>query len=369
MLGRRGSPRKTLAKSSGLLTQRQERCNNGGQYLPARVRAFASLGCLAPEKRPLYGGTASLAAGVHDTMPHASKAAATGTAKLLVVVLAFAWGFTWIGSAFALREVPPWSLRFAGTGIGAATLIAVALLTGHSLYVPRGERVHVMIAGLMNVAAFQVLAAFAQMNGATSRAIIISYSMPIWATLLSYLMLGERLNAIRGLAFALCVLGLGVLVWPLLVDGIPRSVFFALGCALSWALATVYLKWLKATVQPLANAAWQLVFGFSFIAVGTFIFDGYPRLWPLHTESLMAILYIGIFGMGLAHFLWWAIVGKLPTVTASIGALLVPVIGVIASTIFLHERPTVPDIVGFVLIFAAAACVLLQSDARSEMPE
>jgi drug/metabolite transporter (DMT)-like permease len=57
-------------------------------------------------------------------------------------------------------------------------------------------------------------------------------------------------------------------------------------------------------------------------------------------------------------------------VTASIGVLLVPVVGVTASTIFLGERPTVSDIVGFVMIFAAAACVLLQPNVKhTEMPE
>lgn len=313
----------------------------------------------------------TFAAGINDTMPHApSKAAASATAKLLVVVLAFAWGFTWVASAFALHEIPPWSLRFAGTGIGAATLMTIAVLTGHSLHVPRGERVHVMIAGFLNVAAFQVLGAFAQTSGTTSRAVIIAYSMPIWAALLSFLMLGERLNAVRGLALVLCVTGLGILVWPLLAHGVPRSVLFALGCALSWALATVYLKWLRTTVPPLANATWQLAFGFGFIAVGTFLFEGYPRLWPIHAASLAAALYIGVFGMGLAHFLWWTIVGRLPATTASIGALLVPVVGVITATIFLGERPTMPDIIGFALIFASAACVLLQPTAQyNEMPE
>ncbi len=38
------------------------------------------------------------------------------TAKLLVVLLAFAWGFNWIAAAVALREISPWSLRFAGSG-------------------------------------------------------------------------------------------------------------------------------------------------------------------------------------------------------------------------------------------------------------
>jgi drug/metabolite transporter (DMT)-like permease len=295
---------------------------------------------------------------------------AEGAAKLLVVLLAFAWGFNWIAAAVALREVSPWSLRFAGSGIGALTLVAAAIITGHSLRVPRGERLHVMVAGFFNVAAFQILSAFAQLSGETSRAIIITYSMPIWATVLGRLVLGEKLNKIGMLAFALCVTGLAILVWPLFAGGFPPSVFYSLGCALSWAFATVYMKWVKATIEPLANAAWQLLFGFLFIAAGTFMFDGYPHLWPLHTDSMLAVLYIGVFGVGLAHFLWWAIIGRLPTATASIGVLLVPVVGVTASTIFLGEHPTAPDIIGFVLIFAAAACVLLQPNVKhTEMPE
>ena len=57
-------------------------------------------------------------------MPHAeldrnaAPAGAPSTAKLLVLLLAFAWGFNWIAAAIALHEIPPWSMRFAGSGIG-----------------------------------------------------------------------------------------------------------------------------------------------------------------------------------------------------------------------------------------------------------
>jgi drug/metabolite transporter (DMT)-like permease len=299
-----------------------------------------------------------------------SKRDAATTARLLVVLLAFAWGFNWIAAAWALREVSPWSLRFAGAGIGAMVLFAAALLTGHDLKVPRGEFRHVMIAGFFNVAAFQILSGFAQLSGATSRAIIITYSMPIWTTVLSAIVLGEQLNRIRMLAFGLCVAGLAILLWPLFANGFPPFVFYSLGCALSWCIATVYIKWAEVKIEPLANAAWQLLFGFFFIAAGTFAFEGWPRLWPLHAPTLLAILYVGLFGVGLAHFLWWSIVGRLPTITASLGSLLVPVIGVTASALLLGERLTAPDIAGFVLIFAAAACVLLQPSVKhAEMPE
>src|SRR5262245_17274764 len=159
-------------------------------------------------------------------MPDSRKTSdAATTAKLLVVLLAFAWGLNWIAAAVALRELSPWSLRVAGSAIGAATLFLAVVITGHHLKVPRGEYVHVMIAGLLNVASFQILSGFAQLNGATTRAIIITYSMPIWTTLLSWLFLGERLNTVRWLAFLLCAMGLTILVWPLFVAGFPSFVF------------------------------------------------------------------------------------------------------------------------------------------------
>ena len=57
--------------------------------------------------------------------------------------------------------------------------------------------------------------------------------------------------------------------------------------------------------------------------------------------------YNGLIGMGLIYFVWFVVVDKLPAMTASLGSLLVPVVGVIGSTVILGERPTVPDIIGF----------------------
>jgi drug/metabolite transporter (DMT)-like permease len=292
-------------------------------------------------------------------MPQARDTAeVTGRDRMLVFLLAFAWGGNWIGGAIALHQASPWTLRFFGSSFAVLTLVGAALLTGHTLRVPRGQRIHVMIAGFLNVALFQILSGFAQANGATSRVVILNYSMPIWTTIMSCVLLGERLDRVRGTAILLCIVGLGVLVWPLIEQGVPATAFLALGCAWAWGGATVYLKWVKSTVPPLATATWQLVFGLMFIAAGTFVFEGAPR-FSLSYETWAAILFVGIIGTGFAHFLWWSIAGRLSPITASIGALLVPVIGVLGSVVVLGERPTLNDIVGFVLIFGAAACVLL----------
>ena len=292
-------------------------------------------------------------------MPQARDTAeVTGRDRLLVLLLAFAWGGNWIAGAIALHGTSPWTLRFFGSSLASITLVAAALITGHTLKVPRGQRIHVMVAGFLNVALFQILSGFAQASGATSRVVILNYSMPIWTTIMSCVLLGERLDRTRQVAIVLCAVGFGVLMWPLFEQGVPATAFLALGCAWAWGGATVYLKWVKSTVPPLATAAWQLVFGFLFIAAGTFVFEGVPHV-NLSSETWIAILFVGIVGTGFAHFLWWSIAGRLSPVTASIGSLLVPVIGVLGSVALLGERPTANDIVGFVLIFGAAACVLL----------
>jgi len=145
-------------------------------------------------------------------MPHArDNAEVTGRDRLLVFMLAFAWGGNWIGGAIALHEASPWTLRFFGSTLASLTLIAAALLTGHSLKVPRGQRIHVMVAGFLNVALFQILSGYAQANGATSRVVILNYSMPIWTTIMSCVLLGERLDRLQIVAVALAAIAVTVL--------------------------------------------------------------------------------------------------------------------------------------------------------------
>ena len=153
-------------------------------------------------------------------------------------------------------------------------------------------------------------------------------------------------------------------------DGLPFGALFALGCAWSWAAGTIYLKWTPIEAPVLASAVWQLLFGWLMLAAGMFAYEGVPQLWPLPAHVLGWIGYNGLIGMGLAYFLWFEVIGRLPATTASLGSLLVPVVGVIGSAVLVGERPSLADAIGFACIFAAAASVLLQPSVKhDEMPE
>jgi drug/metabolite transporter (DMT)-like permease len=286
-----------------------------------------------------------------------------GTARLMLVLLSIGWGFTWPMMKIALDEVPPLSMRVTTLGLGAATLALLVRLGGRPFALHDGKAiVHVCVAGILNVAAFALFTAFAQLNAMTSRVTIVVYSMPIWASLLAWPILGERFTLRRSLAVLLCAAGLAVLVGPLLGAGGPGGILLALGAAVSWAAGTVYLKWAEIKADPITVTFWQLMISVLVVAAVLPFAEGPPRVTQVSREAILSLLFVGMIGSGVAYYLWFDAVRRLPTMTASLGVLSVPLIGVVASIWLLGERPTLSDIIGFGLMLAASACVLLQQD-------
>jgi drug/metabolite transporter (DMT)-like permease len=289
-------------------------------------------------------------------------------AKLLLLALSFCWGLSWSAMRIALDEVSPWSMRLIGYSIGAATLLVLIKAQGRSLAIPSGrDRWHVFVAALFIVVAFGIAGTFAQLMANTSRVIIVNYSMPVWGSLMAYFVLGERIDRRAGIGLALCIAGLGVLVYPVTEQSMrePIGLLLALCCALGWGGGTVYMKWARIKGDLLAITFWQVVVGVVTFGMCYLIFEGLPHYEPLQWRTWGGLLFNGILGTGIAYFIWFNIIGRLTTVMASLGSLINPVVGVIGAIILLGDRPTGSDLIGFALIFAAAACVMLP---RSEKP-
>ena len=287
-------------------------------------------------------------------------------AKALLVLLALVWGLSWPIMTIALAEISVWTLRVLGFSLSALSLFALIRLQGRSAAIPRGVTwLHIVAASMFNVVGFGLFSSFALLASSTSRVVIVNYSMPIWASLMAWLILGERLSIRAGLGLVLCISGLTVLVYPVATAPSAVGLLLALCCALSWAAGTVYMKWARIAGDLLAITAWQIALGALVFGAGLLVFQGMPVPAAVSLKAVLAVVYNGLIGTGFAYILWFAIIERLPTATASLGSLATPVVGVSSSMLMLGERPTTEDLIGFALIFAAAVCVLTQPAQRT----
>jgi drug/metabolite transporter (DMT)-like permease len=299
-----------------------------------------------------------------------SSGSSAANARLMLVLLCLGWGLSWSAMRLALTDIPPFSMRVVTMGLGAATLGVITALRRRPFALrSRKAAAHVFAAALFNIVAFSVLTPFAQLYGSTSRVAILVYTMPIWACLFARVVLGERIAGMRAVALGLCVAGMVALIYPLAHGGIPIAIVLSLGAAVSWAAGTIYLKWAHIEADPIAVTFWQLLIGFILVGICQPIVEGPLHLWPMHPAAIAGLLFAGFVGSGIAYFLWFDIVRRLPAVTASLGVLGSPAIGVIGAVVLLGERPTLPDIIGFAMILAASACVLLAPGGETEMGE
>ena len=288
----------------------------------------------------------------------------------MLVMLSFTWGLTWPAMKIALSGIPPFTMRVASIAVGTVALYVLAKLQGTSLRVKgRLAWLHIFVISVLNVVLFSTCTVFAQLSAATGRVAMLVYTMPIWASVLAWITLGERFTRAGVLALGLCAAGTAVLVYPLAQAGVPIGIMLAIVASISWAAGTVYMKWADLHVDAMTIAIWQLVIGFVLMGACIPLFQNSVHLLDAPAASLVALVFSGLFGSGIAFFLWYNVVRLVPAMTASLGVLSSPVIGVISSAIVLGERPTLPDIIGYALIFAASASVLLQRQAPPVPPD
>ena len=153
--------------------------------------------------------------------------------------------------------MPPLTLRGTTGVIGALLLALLAMLRGQSL----GCREVLAAAGagrLLNVACWMSLMGLALLWLPASEAALIAYTMPVWASLLAWLILGERPNLLRVVALMMAFAGLAAIMGG---NGLAASlsklpgIIMALGGAVGFAVGTVLAKKLPLDLPPLTAAA------------------------------------------------------------------------------------------------------------------
>ena len=129
-----------------------------------------------------------------------------------LAVTSIGWGFNWPVTKFLLGYLPPLTLRGTTGVIGASLLAILALLWGQSLHVPRAFWPRLVLAAILNVGCWMVLMGFALVWLPASEAALIAYTMPVWASILAWPILGERPNLMRVISLLMAFAGLSAIL-------------------------------------------------------------------------------------------------------------------------------------------------------------
>jgi drug/metabolite transporter (DMT)-like permease len=279
---------------------------------------------------------------------------------LCLAVTSFGWGLNWPGMKILLREMPPLLAR-GSAGLVAALLIAIVAATqGQSLKVPRPLSGRLVAASLTNVFAWMGFATLSIRWLHAGQGALLVYTMPIWATLLAWPILGQRPSMRATAGLLLCIGGL----WSLFGGSAMQfdagqwiGAGFALASAFFFALGTVALRPLV-EMPPLALLAWQVGLGCLPMLLLGLAFEDLPHASELSTRGWLLWLYMTAVPMGLCYFTWFAALRRLPRTTASVATLLTLVIGVCASAFMLDEPFRLREVAALLLILSGVALAL-----------
>jgi drug/metabolite transporter (DMT)-like permease len=299
------------------------------------------------------------------TVPAGALAVPRPRASLapLAITLAFAWGLNWPAIKIVLGEVPPFLLRTVGLGAAAVLLLAFAAVQGRRLLPPRESWGGIAAAAVLTIVAFNFCTAFAQLHTTTSRAAVLTYTMPMMSALLAWALLGERLSRRGALAVVLGAAGILTLAAPALQAAAGVSLtsgwrplagpLFSLGAAFAWALGTIVTKKLPPVHDRVVATAWQLAFGGLCGGVAALVAG---EAWPvrLSTPVAWALGYHVVVAMAFAYVLWYRLLDSASATVSSLTALAVPVVGVIGAMWLVGDRPSGADWAGFALVLAGA---------------
>lgn len=288
---------------------------------------------------------------------------------LIPPLLAVAWGLNWPAVKIMLSVLPPFAARALGLGAGVVLLFALALLRRTPLWPQRAAWPAIAIGGVFTVAVFNICTAFAQLTTSTSRAAVLTFTMPMMSAALAWLVLGERPDRRGALALVLGGAGVAVLAVPVLQGlaaptgvgsaGSGWGLLLPLAAALAWALGTVATKRWPPPGDRIVLTAWQLGIGAAVAGVASAaIGEPLPTVWP--PRVLAAVAWHVVIATAVAYVLWYRLLASASATVSSLTTLAVPVVGVLGAMALVGDRPSAADWAGFVLVLGGAALAVLR---------
>lgn len=201
-----------------------------------------------------------------------------------------------------------------------------------------------------------------------SIATLCYYAAPVIVCICSAIFFREKLTVIKIISIAAAVIGMFVITGATMGGSDPvKGVICGLVSAALYASVTLSNKSVKG-LSGLEITIVQLVGAGIVMLPYVLITQGVPvpqNGW----KDILFVIILGIAHTGIALYLYFSAIQELPAQTVALCSYVDPVSALVFAAIFFSDVPTLPKVLGAVLIIGGAAFPTVSEMIRSEKKE
>lgn len=289
----------------------------------------------------------------------------TSRDRLLGLTVVVLWGLNFLAIRAGLDHFPPFffaALRFF--------VIAIPVI----LFVPRPQvpLKWLLVYGLgFGVGQFAFLFWAMHVGMPTGLASLVLQSSAPFTVVLGAVLLRERLRPAQVCGLLVAMAGMTLIGWDRAQHAALLPVALTLLAGLSWAVGNIGNR-KAASDQPMRLMLWMCVIPpLPMLALSLGV-EGPSAGWNSLTSSLegtgplalAGLAYIVILGTVAGSGLWTALLSRYPAGMVAPFSLLVPLVGIGASWLVLHEEPSMLSLIGGAVVIAGAAATQVSGRVR-----
>jgi drug/metabolite transporter (DMT)-like permease len=276
---------------------------------------------------------------------------------LAYVTVAVVWGSTWAAIKVGVTDVPPFTFAFE-RAVAVAALLTVAGMALRQRF-PRNVRTFAIaaVAGLINTGLSWAIIFWAEQFVPSGLVAVFGASAPVWTAILAHFAVkGDRLSALKVVGLAFGVAGTLLLIGGAGTGEGTTAVIATLLLVLmpiTWAIAAILQSRFLAHTAPITTVAVGTWASVVFLAPLAALEMGEPQRWT--TASVVAFVYLVLFGTCLGMVLSFWLYRKLRPTTMTLIQVIVPAEAIVIGTLWLGEPVTLNMLGGAALVAAAVA--------------
>ena len=269
------------------------------------------------------------------------------------------WAISFPATKVAMQAFGAGELALLRFAISSVALLAY--VRAKELPLPElADMPRLAVTGLLGVTVYQIGFNFGLLRISSGAAAVLIDTIPLWAALLSSLLLRERM---RAAGWAGLLIGFaGAALIALGESGDARHGFEAGGgtalllmAAIAFAAAAVVQKPLLPKYGAPLVTAWSFIFGTLGLA---WALPGLlPQVERAPRSAMLAVVFLALFPGALAYLLWNQALARLPVALAASSLYLVPPLTFALAWAWLGETPGAASWAGAGLALAGVALV------------